>query len=178
MSDSDKLQRVLYFTGQLLSEDDFKTEQYYFIEKHRLHNRHLHGWGVVNGLEVSVDKGNVVHVSPGLALDCAGNEILLLSEAKLKVPARASEFYVVIEYREIEVFPVPIAPDTGGSTEPALNNSRIQEDCHVYIANVDPNSKHDGIGPGTAGCGRAHPMSVARLQKKPKGWKLIPCGRR
>ena len=178
MNDSGKLQRVSYFFGQVLGVDDFKTEQNYFIEKHRLHNRHLHGWGVVNGLEVSVDKGNVVHVSPGVAIDCAGNEIFLRSEAKLKVPARASEFYVVVEYREIEVGPVPIAPDTGGSTEPALNNSRIQEDCHVYIANVDPNSKHDGIGPGTAGCGRAHPMSVARLQKKPKGWKLIPCGRR
>ena len=178
MNDSGKLQRVSYFFGQVLGEDDFKAEQNYFIEKHRLHNRHLHGWGVVNGLDVSVDKGNVVHVSPGLALDCAGNEIFLRSEAKLKVPARASDFYVVVEYREIEVGAVPIAPGTGGSTEPTLNNSRIQEDCHVYIANVDPNSKHDGIGPGTAGCGRAHSMSVARLQKKPKGWKLIQCGRR
>src|SRR5678816_299917 len=140
MNDSGKLQRVSYFFGQVLGVDDFKTEQNYFIEKHRLHNRHLHGWGVVNGLEVSVDKGNVVHVSPGLALDCAGNEILLCSEAKLKAPARTSEFYVVVEYREIEVGPVPFAPGTGGSTEPTLNNSRIQEDCRLYIANVDPNS--------------------------------------
>ncbi len=82
MNDSGKLQRVSYFFGQVLGEDDFKTEQNYFIEKHRLHNRHLHGWGVVNGLEVSVDKGNVVHVSPGIAIDCAGNEILLLLRSK------------------------------------------------------------------------------------------------
>ena len=50
MSKSDKLQRVRYFNGQVLGVDDFNTEQNYFIEKHRLHNRHVHGWGVVNGL--------------------------------------------------------------------------------------------------------------------------------
>ena len=176
MNDSDKLQRVLYFTGQVLGEDDFNTEQNYFIEKHRLHNRHLHGWGVVNGLEVSIDKANVVHVAPGVAIDCVGNEIFLRSEAKLNAPGRASEFYVVVEYREIKRSAVPFAP--GDPTEPLLKNGRIEEDCHVYIANVDPNSRHDGIGPGTAGCGRAHAIFVARLQKMPKSWKLIQCGRR
>jgi hypothetical protein len=35
MSKSDRLQRVHYFTGQVLGEDDFNTEQNYFIEKHR-----------------------------------------------------------------------------------------------------------------------------------------------
>ena len=173
-----KLQRVNYFSGQMLGADDFKTEQNYFIEIHRLHNRRMHGWGVVNGLKVSVDKSKVVHVSPGVAIDCAGNELLLCSAQKLIAPAKAGNFYVVIEYRETEVNPVPAVPGTAGSTDPAINNSRIQVDCIVYITNVDPNVNHTGIGPGTAGCGRAHAMSVARLQKKPKGWKLIPCGRR
>ena len=178
MSKSDKLQRVRYFTGQVLGEDDFNTEQNYFIQKHRLHNRHLHGWGVVNGLEVSVDKSNVVHVSPGIAIDCAGNELLVCSARKLAAPRRAVEFFVVVEYRETAINSVPIAPGTASSTDPLIINSRIQEDCRVYIANDDRNSKHDGIGPGTAGCGSAHPLSIARLQKTPKGWKLIPCGRR
>src|SRR5258706_1287505 len=178
MTNSTKLQRVLYFTGQLLSADDFKAEQNYFIEKHRLHNRHLHGWGVVNGLKVSVDKGNVVHVSPGIAIDCVGNELLLCSEQKLAAPAKAGEFYVVVEFRETEVSPVPSVPSTAGSTDPTINNSRVQEDCRVYITNVDPNVNHTCIGPGTAGYGTAHAISIARLQKKPKGWKLTQCGRR
>jgi hypothetical protein len=178
MNDSDKLQRVRYFTGQMLSADDFNTEQNYFREIHRRHNRYLHGWGVVSGLKVSIDKGNVVQVSPGTAIDCIGNELLLCSTQELAAPRKAGEFYVVVEYRETEVDPVPSAPDTGSNAEPAINHSRIQEDFRVYITNVDPNSKHDGIGPGTAGCGRAHAMAVARLQKQPKGWKLIQCGRR
>jgi hypothetical protein len=128
MSKSDKLQRVRYFTGQVLGEDDFNTEQNYFIQKHRLHNRHLHGWGVVNGLEVSVDKSNVVHVSPGVAIDCAGNELLVCSTRELAAPRKASECYVFVEYRETVINSVPGAPGTAGSTEPMSMNSRVQED--------------------------------------------------
>jgi len=175
MSKSDRLQRVHYFTGQVLGEDDFNTEQNYFIQKHRLHNRHLHGWGVVNGLEVSVDKSNVVHVAPGIAIDCAGNELLLCSPRKLAAPRKAGEFYVVLEYHETQINSVPVAP---GSTDSMIVNSRIQESFRLSITNVDPNSKHDGIGPGTAGCGSPHPVSIARLQKTPKAWKVIQCGRR
>ena len=175
MNDSGKLQRVSYFFGQVLVEDDFKAEQNYFIEKHRLHNRHLHGWGVVNGLEISVDKGNVVHVSPGIAIDCAGNELLLCSPRELAAPRRAGKFYVVLEYHETQINSVPVAP---GSTDSMIVNSRIQESFRLSITNADPNSKHDGIGPGTAGCGLPHPISIARLQKMPKGWKVTQCGRR
>ena len=44
--------RLCYFYGQLLGAKDFKTEQAYFREKSKLHNRCLHGYGVVCGLEV------------------------------------------------------------------------------------------------------------------------------
>lgn len=176
MGDSTKLQRVNYFFGQVLGEDDFRTEQNYFIAKHRLHNRHVHGWGVVNGLKVSVDKSNIVHVSPGIAIDCAGNELLVCSAHKLAAPLKAGKFYVVVEYRETGIDPVPALSD--GSSDPVINNSRIREDCRVYITNVDPNANHAGIGPGTAGCGAVHGVSIARLQKKPKGWQLTQCGRR
>ena len=175
MSKSDRLQRVHYFTGQVLGEDDFNTEQNYFIEKHRLHNRHLHGWGVVYGLEVSVDKSNVVHVAPGIAIDCAGNELLLCSPRELAAPRKAGEFYVVLEYHETKINSVPVAPD---STDSMIVNSRIQESFRLSITNADPNSKHDGIGPGTAGCGLPHPISIARLQKTPNAWKVTQCGRR
>jgi hypothetical protein len=45
-------ERVKYFYGQLLGVREFQSEQNYFFEKHRLHNRYLHGYGVICGLEV------------------------------------------------------------------------------------------------------------------------------
>lgn len=45
--------RLKYFYGQMLGQHDFQTEQDYFREKLRLHNRCLHGYGTVCGLEVN-----------------------------------------------------------------------------------------------------------------------------
>jgi len=46
------LKRLNYFYGQMLGVADFQTEQHYFREKLKLHNRCLHGYGVVCGLKV------------------------------------------------------------------------------------------------------------------------------
>lgn len=48
------LVRTNYFHGQLLTHGDLTNDQTYFRERLRLHNRCLHGWGVVCGLEVRV----------------------------------------------------------------------------------------------------------------------------
>ena len=47
-----EFRRLNYFYGQMLGVDDFKTEQNFFREKLKLHNRCLHGYGVVCGLLV------------------------------------------------------------------------------------------------------------------------------
>ena len=75
-----QLERPHFFTGRLLTAADLQDDQDYFRAKSRLHNRLLHGWGVVTGLEVSESAG-MLTISAGLALDCAGNE-LVLAEAK------------------------------------------------------------------------------------------------
>ncbi|GAA2745286.1 hypothetical protein GCM10009868_26160 [Terrabacter aerolatus] len=72
--------RVNYFEGRLLSADDFRDEQQAGRERSWLHNRMLHGSGVVEGLDVSVD-GDVVVVSPGMAIDAVGREIVLTERA-------------------------------------------------------------------------------------------------
>jgi hypothetical protein len=47
-----EFRRLNYTYGQLLGVADFRTEQSYFREKQRLHNRCFHGYGVVCGLLV------------------------------------------------------------------------------------------------------------------------------
>ncbi|MFI7124736.1 hypothetical protein ACIBQ1_03530 [Nonomuraea sp. NPDC050153] len=78
------LQRLTYFYGQQLGPYDLQGEQAYLLEKHRMANRYLHGWGVVRGLEVTALPGSDpkkasprVVLRPGLALDCHGNEVLV-----------------------------------------------------------------------------------------------------
>jgi hypothetical protein len=45
-------ERPRYYARQLITSDDLTLEQDYFRNKLRLHNRMLHGWGVVCGAQV------------------------------------------------------------------------------------------------------------------------------
>src|SRR5918999_2707344 len=70
--------RPRFFAGQLLTDEDLNRLDAYIRGKNRLHNRMLHGWGTVNGLEVSCTPcGNTVTVSSGYALSPCGEDIVL-----------------------------------------------------------------------------------------------------
>lgn len=92
------IERPRYFSGQLLTDADLRTEQRYVIEKNKLQNRYLHGWGVVCGLKVKCfpcctghgSSGKVV-VEPGYAIDCCGNDIVVCDEQEYNVVKRINE---------------------------------------------------------------------------------------
>src|SRR5687768_7625887 len=68
--------RPRFFAGQLLTEADLNALQDYMIEKQKRHNRFLHGWGVVCGLEVGCNPcPGWLTVSSGYAVGPCGEEI-------------------------------------------------------------------------------------------------------
>jgi hypothetical protein len=77
--------RPNYFTGQLLTEEDFEAEQSYFLDGRRSDTRHLHGWGVVCGLGVAPSGGGVA-IQPGLAIDGLGREIVVPEPREMPDP--------------------------------------------------------------------------------------------
>ncbi len=81
------LERVRYFQRQLLTADDMLTDQDYFREKMRRHNRLLHGLGVVCGLEVTAaptaEAPWRVRISEGYALGPQGDEISVAGDVFL-----------------------------------------------------------------------------------------------
>jgi len=80
--------RINYFYGRLLTAEDFEQEQQAVRERHWLHNRLLHGFGVVTGLDVTVD-GDRVEVSAGVAIDALGREVILVEPRCLGVGAES-----------------------------------------------------------------------------------------
>lgn len=119
------LKRVRYFTGQLLSVDDLRTEQEYFLRKLRWHNRMLLGSGIASGLGLSVQK-NGIQVEPGMAVDKHGNEIVLCNPQTIPFPSTGNVAYLVIRYIEKTTDPVP-APAGGGARNAGTEDSRIEE---------------------------------------------------
>ena len=78
-------QRVNYAFGMILGLDEFLQEQQYFLEKGRLHERALHGFGTVYGLHVSTARSHdvpadyTITVAPGMAIDQWGREVVVRS---------------------------------------------------------------------------------------------------
>lgn len=79
-----------FFEGKRLTPEMFRIEQRYAVERRRLLNRAVHGWGVVYGYGIkSIDadgqqgKARSLAVAAGLALDERGRELLQVKQREL-----------------------------------------------------------------------------------------------
>jgi hypothetical protein len=127
-SDTGKLLRSRYFPRQLVTASDLTTDQTYFRELWRFHNRLLHGCGVVCGLEVlpgSADSEPSVIVTSGYALSPQGDGILVPEDQTIPIAKPSAEacldlepaqvrqnvYYLAIRYQENGVKLMPTVPE-------------------------------------------------------------------
>ena len=103
------LERPVFFEGQRLTAADLEAVQDYQRELRWLHNRSLHTWGIVFGLEVTGKRGDrEVSIAPGFALDCLGRELILNDPLSLPIPPVAgvngapAVYYLTISFLEDE----------------------------------------------------------------------------
>src|SRR5262245_14797564 len=76
--------RPRFFAGQLLTEEDLNRLDHYIVEKNKLRNRYLHGWGVVCGLEVVCHPcEGYVTVRSGYALSPCGDDIVVCQDEQV-----------------------------------------------------------------------------------------------
>lgn len=165
-----QFERPRFFAGKLLTADDLQREQDYFRGKSALHNRLLHGWGIVAGLGVTVDHGTSVVVAAGVALDCAGNELVLAEPERITLLGLAGRHYVTLQYFEEPLGQLP-SPDG----DPQF--SRVREAVRVELATTHPGAGHSGIGPGSPGCGRSHALCLATISQHGAHWRAAPAKR-
>lgn len=148
---------VRYFPRQLISADDMNAAQDYIREKLRRHNRYLHGWGIVCGLEVKADPTDTqpwrVRICPGYALTPNGDEIEVPKAPKVyfdlatgwsegcdpcasgppcappdaRPTGERTVVYMAICYRECMTRPVRVHPAGCGCDEVACEYSRVRE---------------------------------------------------
>jgi hypothetical protein len=174
--DLPELARLRYFHGQPLGALDLRREQSYHRNRAMLHNRLLHGWGVVCGLEVRVpprkEGGDCdadptvaeVIVLPGVALDCLGNEIVLrhprpvyvdtlLSENDRKVLADTpGTVYLTLCYHETPIDPTRPLLTGGCDPAPACEHARVL-DSYRICATLDRPDQGPACEPCCGACG-------------------------
>lgn len=157
-----------FFFGRLLTQADLELEQTYFREKQRLHNRALHGFGIVSGLEVSRRRDRLI-ITAGLALDCEGNEIVVAETQSHPLPQLNSDtsVFLIISYCEKRTNTAPdFSPDK--LSEPTL----IEEGFSLAFESSNPNQKHRHQRGRWQACGKAHGLVLARLRQTSGQWRL------
>jgi hypothetical protein len=77
-------ERNRFFFGKRMTPETYQREQRYAIERRRMINRAVLGWGVVHGLTIRVD-GAKLRIGTGLALDAHGRELMLTEDTVVNV---------------------------------------------------------------------------------------------
>lgn len=161
MSDPKPFERLRFFYGRLLTADDFTLEQDYFRGKQKLHNRALHGFGVVSGMRVSVESGTIA-VSAGLALDCEGNELVVGTDETLSAPPGGWQTaYVNARFVEQEL-----------KQDATSEATMIREAAVLEFSEQNFNYKHRHMRGRWLSCGKCHPLTIARLRRTAGGWRV------
>lgn len=148
-----------------MSAEDLAREQGYFSDKHRRHNRSLHGFGIVSGLSVTIASGQIV-VSPGLALDCVGNELVVDSSQSIDVVGLVDlkAAYLGLKYFEKGVDPIPVnSGEEHASVLESFELSFTAENC---------NHRHRHTHGRWLPCGELHELTIAKIKATPGGWRV------
>lgn len=145
------LERNRFFYGKLLTAEDFIAEQNYFNTKLRLLNSLLFGSGVIAGLNVIKTDERSVAIDSGIALDCAGREIIIPEPMIVKINELDGyeEFvrentdytraFLCIEYNELRTQPIhSIAQSALDDENDGPEYNRITEGFSLYITSKAP----------------------------------------
>jgi hypothetical protein len=151
-------ERNRYFYGLMMDAERFQQDQDYFNHKRWLLNRFVSGTGVVCGLDLTHEKGkSSLTLSPGMAIDRAGHEIIVPSATPVDTsrltdahgkPAGAapagSTLLISLVYWERKTAPVAVlVPDCDNPGDCAP--STIEEGFRIVVTLAGPL-------PATPGC--------------------------
>ena len=165
-SDQPQLERVNYFPRMLIGVSEMDTEQKYFLDKLRRHNRFLHGWGVVCGLKVAPVPTRQapwrVCIGPGYALGPYGDEIYVPEPGVMldlhqcgpgaitdpcepdllrkRANAANGTLFVAIKYAECVARPVRAEPASCACEEDVCEYSRIRDSFEIGCLSEQPSS--------------------------------------
>lgn len=159
-----RLERVAYHQWQVMTVDDMVTDQQFFQQKLRRHNRFMHGWGVVAGLAIvpapTEELPWQVRVEPGYALGPYGDEIfvgapVLMDLAKFGAGAATdpcgpgilrpgtagagNRLFLAVKYAECRSRPVRTMAAGCGCEEERCEYSRIRDSFAIEcLAELPP----------------------------------------
>jgi hypothetical protein len=169
--------RVRFYDGQFLQDQDFIDEQKYHLARRNRHHRTLHVTGVAEGLTAYAPANTTfqVKVRPGLAVDPDGRQILLTSISPLSSPnstlpaeAAGSVRWLYIAYHQV-------ADKLQASGQGVEGETRWSETPYIFASDksdIGRNVNYDGPDWSSylaEGDGPPPPVLLAKLTIDDKG---------
>lgn len=144
--------RPRFFAGQLVTDADFRRLDDYLVGKARLHNRYLHGTGVVCGLEAVCNPcDDTVTVRPGYALGPCGEDIVVCADTRVPV---AELIKALRQSRSRDCGPFQDQPpDCEAATQRWILNICYDEQPARPVTTLTPTRSSACSGGCSGGCG-------------------------
>lgn len=158
-----RLKRPNYFDGGQLTTDDLNAAQAYQRERAWQHNRMLHGYGIVVGLEVGVqeneDGSTQVIVSPGYALDGWGREMVVIEPLSVYLPSDRHDLTIYLKYIEQD--------DDDAAKKKSAPHPTASQTIEAAQVTFEPSSPERSIAPTTRS---DFAIPIARLRRPRANW--------
>jgi hypothetical protein len=124
-----EFRRINPFHGLMIDGAVWRDAHEYHRDQLRLHHLALHGWGILQGLDVSVgDEENILLIEPGIAIDPAGTFIIVGQRLSYHLTSRdPGTKYLVIQFRDVPSGPNQPGVDGVGQPTRLLEAYRIEE---------------------------------------------------
>jgi len=142
-----QFRRINPYPGLMVDVDVWRDAHDYHRDQLHLHHLALHGWGIVQGLDISLVEGSehMLRIAPGLAVDPAGNFIGVPQAQSYQITSRERQtVYLVLQLRE--VLAEPASPTAGNRASPLTRvleafrlqeRDRLPEEAYVELARIE-----------------------------------------
>lgn len=119
------LQRIEPHTGLVVDAETWSVAHEYHDAYQRTHLALLHGWGIVRGLDPSIDAAvGAVVVSAGVAIDRDGRMIVVPAEQRVSASVEGDESWITLTYADRRVA--------------GLDSGRIEESFELALSTQKP----------------------------------------
>jgi hypothetical protein len=139
-----QFRRVNPYQGLMIDAAVWQDAHEYHRNQMRLHHLALHGWGIVQGLEIDVAADNALTIRPGVAIDPNGNFVIVNQATPFHVETReAGAVYLVLQFREVLTGPTQIGiegmgpPTRIAEVYQIQQRERASEEPSIELARID-----------------------------------------
>ncbi|HEX8969425.1 MAG TPA: hypothetical protein VF937_16200, partial [Chloroflexota bacterium] len=132
--------RVDPTAGMMIGVDTWREAHDYHRQQLSRHHLALHGWGVVEGLQVTLVDGvdNTLYIHPGLAIDSDGRFVVVPQPQTLRITTTERRtVFLVLQFRDVPADPSGNTPWQVVEAYRIQERERLPEEPYLELGRIE-----------------------------------------